>query len=93
MLLTDDEIQRYIVETHSTVATLVERSVSMDNKLAGLLVRVDKTNGSVADIRRDQYKLDGAVSVFKWLFAATLSIMTIGVGVAGIVLAIVSRGG
>ena len=93
MLLETPELERLIVETHSTVATLVERSVSMDNKLAGLLIRVDKTNGSVAAIQAEQYKQDGAISIFKYLFAAVLAVMTLGVGVAGIVLALVSKGG
>ena len=87
------EIERLIVETHATVATLVERSVSADNKLAGIIARVDKTNGSVAAIQAEQYKQDGALMLFKWLFAATIGIMSVGASIAGVVLAIVSRGG
>lgn len=93
MLVIDEALQKLIIETHSTVATLVERSIAVDNKLAVLLVRVDKTNGSVAAIQAEQYKQDGALVLFKWLFAATISIMAVGASVAGVVLAIVSRGG
>ena len=87
------EIERLIVETHATVATLIERSVSVDNKLAGIITRVDKTNGSVAAIQAEQYKQEGAAAMFKWMFAAVLVVMSVGVAVAGFVLAVVTKTG
>lgn len=85
------ELERLIVETHSTVATLVERSISVDNKLAGLIVRVDKTNGTVAAVQAEQYKQTGAISMFKYLFAVLLTVMSVGAGIAGVVLALVAN--
>jgi acetyl-CoA carboxylase alpha subunit len=89
MRLETPEIERLLVETHSTVAAVAERTVAMDNKLAGLLVRVDKTNGTVAAVQAEQYKQSGAISMFKYLFALLLSVMTVGAGIAGVVLALV----
>lgn len=85
------ELERLIVETHSTVATLVERSISIEKNVIGVQARQDVTNGNVADIRKDQYRQDGERAAFKWMFTAMMAMMGVGVGVAGVVLAIVAK--
>lgn len=58
------------------------------------------TNGKLADvvieqtaIRRDQDTLKGAATALRWIFAATLAVITLGATIAGIVLTIVATGG
>lgn len=91
MLVTSEEVERLIVETHSTVAMLVERSTGIEDKLLGVQRRIDKINGSVADIQGEQSEQKGAVGALKWLLAVLISVTSAGAAIAGIVLAIVAR--
>ncbi len=91
-MLTDVDMQQLIVETHSTVATLVERSRAIDSKLTGVIARQDIANGSVADIQKEQYRQDGALSAFRWMLATLIAVTGVGAGVAGVVLALVAKG-
>ena len=85
------ELTKLIVETHGTVSALVERTIAIDNKLMGVIARQDTNNGHVADIQREQYRQDGALSAFRWMLATLIAVTGIGVGVAGVVLALVAK--
>lgn len=85
------EVERLIVETHSTVAMLVERSAGIEDKLTGVQRRIDKINGSVAAVQAEQATQEGALGALKWLLALLISVTGVGAAVAGIVLAIVAR--
>jgi hypothetical protein len=89
--VTDPEIERYIVEIHATVATLVERSVSVDAKLTGIIARQDVTNGAVAAVKTEQLRQDGAVAAVKWMVVTLIAVTGVGTGVAGVILTLVAR--
>lgn len=89
--MTDSEIERLVVETHATVATLVERSGSIDNKLSGVIRRLDVTNGSVAEIKEEQYRQQGALAALRWMLAMLIAVAGVGVGVGSLLRAVVER--
>jgi len=97
MRLESPEVERLIVEIHSTVATLDERTRSMDRTMAvqftAVTTRQDIANGIVAKIKTEQDEQRGGMVMVKWLIAVTLTVMSVGAAIAGVVLAIVSRGG
>ena len=98
MLVENAELERLIVETHSTVAMLVERSTGIEDKLTGVQRRVDKINGSIAAVQGDmglmqkeQAMQDGALGALKWLITILISMTGVGAAVAGVVLALVAK--
>jgi hypothetical protein len=104
MPLTEGEIEKLVVEIHSTVAVLAERQIAASRvaeerqteiaaKLDGVITRQDKTNGTVAAINHKQTLQDGAMAVLRWQAGITIGIVSAGAGVAGVVLAIVAKGG
>ena len=91
MLVENAELERLIVETHSTVATLVERSIGIENKLLGVQHRQDTANHATAKLQQEQYRQDGALGALRWLLTILLSVTGAGAAIAGVVLAIVAQ--
>ena len=53
---------------------------------------VKETNGAVASLQREQYIMEGALGALRIMWVITIGLMGIGVGVAGVVLAVVLGG-
>ena len=52
----------------------------------------ERQNGTLTEVVRKQHQQEGALSVTRWLIGVTLTVMTIGVMIAGLVLGLVIRG-
>ena len=53
---------------------------------------VKATNGAVAGLKEKQLRLEGAFSAIKGMYLVLIALMTIGIGVAGVVLVAVIGG-
>lgn len=76
------EVSDLIREMHGDIKVLVERVTAIEQHQA-------VTNGSVATLKANDLRQEGAMSVLKYMLGVTLAIVTAGVGVAGLVLAYV----
>ena len=51
-----------------------------------------ETNGHIADLKAEHYRQAGVIAILRWLISFTLAGIGAGAAVAGIILAIVTRG-
>jgi hypothetical protein len=63
------------------------------SEVAEVKVQAARTNGLVAQLQANDLKREGALNILKWLIGLTLALVSAGAAVAGVVLALVARGG
>ena len=80
-------------DMHDKVLLLVDRTAAMASSMDKVELRLAKNNGIVADILEEQHEQRGTLSAMKWIATTLIAVTGIGVAVAGVVLAIVARGG
>ena len=77
------EVSDLIREMHGDLKVLVDRVGKIEQHQAA-------TNGNVATLKANDLRQEGAMSVLKYMLAVTLTVVSLGVGVAGLVLAFVA---
>lgn len=75
-----------IMEIHGDVKVLM-------NQVKAIEQHQRATNGSVADLKANDLRQEGALSMLKWLVGITLAMVSASAGVAAVVLAIVTQRG
>lgn len=73
--------------------TVAQQVRDMQQDISEIKGHARRTNGSIAEIKTEQNRMEGALSVLKWLVGVSISIMGVGAAVAGLVLGYVARGG
>ena len=63
------------------------------SEVVEIKVHQQRTNGAVARLSEEQLIAKGALGIVKWMIGFTIGMVGVGAAVAGIVLAIVARGG
>ena len=85
-------IERLSSKTSETVGILNERQGVMREEMTELKEHQKWANGNMTEILAEQHEMRGAILVLRWLVGAVTAGVGAGAALAGVILALVSRG-
>jgi len=89
----EEPIDTLIRQMHGDLKVVVVKVEELAGHVAAQNGRLSLVEGQQRTQNIHTARIEGAVSFGRWLLAATLSVMTVGVGIAGLILGYVLRGG
>jgi len=84
-------IERLTQKNAEVIGVMDERLKATRTDMAELKEHQKEANGRMAEVSREQHEQRGGLSVLRWMVATLLASMGVGVGLAGVILAVVSR--
>ena len=85
-------IERVTIETAEAVSILNERQQEMRKDMGELKEHQKEQNGNLLNLATEQHKMEGALAMLRWMVAAATTGIGAGAALAGVILAVVSRG-
>ena len=85
-------IERVTMKTAETVGIMDERQKVDHETIREIEAHAREQNGSLLSLATEQHKMEGALAMLRWMVAAATTGIGAGAALAGVILAVVSRG-
>lgn len=85
-------LERLAMKNAEVIGIVNERQLAMREDMTELKDHQKEANGRMAEVSREQHEQRGGLVVLRWMVATLLASMGVGVGLAGVILAVVSGG-